>query len=72
MANAAGRPVSPLILSANERAYLERQVVVIAWRVLCLSDAASSCDARMAYPANPLRTNWVSMSIQLASGVGAF
>lgn len=26
MANAAGRPVSPLILSADERAYLERQV----------------------------------------------
>ncbi len=26
MANAAGRPIAPLILSAAERAYLERQV----------------------------------------------
>ena len=26
MANAAGRPVAPIILSDNERAYLERQV----------------------------------------------
>jgi hypothetical protein len=26
MANAAGRPIAPLILSSDERAYLERQV----------------------------------------------
>jgi len=72
MANAMGRPIAPLVLSPDERAYLERRFVAIARRGLCPNAAVLSSDARMAYPANPLRANSASVSTPSASGVDAF
>jgi len=68
MANTTGRPISPLVLSADERAYLERQV----WRGRCLTDAGSFCGAQMAFPASPWQPSSAFMSIPSASGGGAF
>ena len=42
-----GRPVAALVLSAEERAYLERQFAVIGWHARCQSAAVSSCAAQM-------------------------
>jgi hypothetical protein len=49
MANAGvrGRPIAPLVLSGQEREYLERQVR--RHRVARSRDAASFCDVRTAW-----------------------
>ena len=73
MANAMGRPIAPLVLSPDERAYLERQVRRHrAARSLSERCRVILSDARMACPANLLRANSASMSTRSASGVDAF
>jgi hypothetical protein len=69
MANAGvrGRPIAPLVLSAQERAHL---VTVLAGR--CLSDAASFCDVGTAWRARMWPPNSASTNTQLASGVADF
>ena len=74
MANAGrrGRPIAPLVLSAQERAYLERKFVVTALPDRYLNDAASFCDVRTAYRARKWLPSSASTNTQLASGVGDF
>ncbi len=74
MANAAvrGRPIEPLVLSAQERTYLERQVRLTVLRGRYLSGAARSCDVRTACQANLWLPNSASTSIPLASGAAGF
>jgi hypothetical protein len=68
MVNVAGRPTAPVVLSSDEREYLERQVR--RRRVALLSGAGSFCDAQTASRARLSRSNWVCMSIPLGSGDG--
>ena len=73
MMNAAGRPVEPVVVADNERAYLERQVrrhraarsLSERCRII-LRGADGRCPARWS-PAS-----WVSMNTLLANGGGAF
>ena len=73
MANAGvrGRPIAPLVLSPQERAYLER-LVFIALPNRYLSAAARSCGVRMACQASPWLPNSASTNTPLASGVADF
>ena len=45
---ARGRPIAPLVLSAQERAYLERQVRRHRVADRCPNDVASFCDVQTA------------------------
>ena len=67
-----GRPIAPLVLSEQERSYLERQVVVTELPDPCLSGAASFCGARMACRARMWQLNSASTNTPLASGVADF
>jgi hypothetical protein len=74
MANACarGRPIAPLVLSAQERTYLERQVRRHRVPGRYLSDAASFCDARTAWRARTWLPSSASTNTRLASGVAVF
>jgi hypothetical protein len=50
---ARGRPIAPLVLSAQERVYLERQVRRHRVPDRCPSAVASFCDVQTDYPASP-------------------
>ena len=66
-----GRPIVPLVLSTQERAYLERQVR--RRRVArSLSERCRVIVVRTAYRANPWLPNWAFMNTPLASGVADF
>ncbi len=69
MANAGvrGRPIAPLVLSPQERAYLER-LVVIALPNRYLSAAARSCGVQIVCQASRWLPNLASMNTPLASG----
>jgi hypothetical protein len=70
-ASARGRPLAPVVLSAPERAYLERQVRRRRVARRCRSAAASFCDVRTAYPASRSPLSLASMNIRWASGADA-
>ena len=74
MANAdvRGRPIAPLVLSAQERAYLERQVRFTVLPGRYLSDAASFCDVRTAWRARRWLPSSACTNTHLASGVADF
>lgn len=67
-----GRPIAPLVLSAQERTYLERQVRRHRVPGRYLSDAARSCDAQMDCQASLWLPNSASTNTPLASGVADF
>jgi hypothetical protein len=71
-AGVRGRPIAPLVLSQQERAYLERQVRRTVLRGRYLSGAARSCDVRTACQANLWLPNSASTSTPLASGAAGF
>ena len=72
MAKRLGRPIAPLDLSAEERAYLERQVrrhrVPRSFSDRCrmILRCATAC------PARPLGLSWAFMNTLSASGGGGF
>ena len=75
MANAGvrGRPIAPLVLSTQERAYLERQVR----RHRVARSLSERCrvilhDVRTACQASPWLPNSVSTNTPLASGAADF
>ncbi len=70
MANAGmrGRPIALLVLSPQERAYLERQVRRHRVADRHLSGAARSCDVQMICQASLWLPNLASMNTPLASG----
>ena len=74
MANAGmrGRSVVRLVLSAQERSYLERQVRRHRVADRCLSGAASFCDARTVCRARMWRLNSACANTPLASGAADF
>jgi hypothetical protein len=65
-AGVRGRPIEPLVLSPQERAYLERQVRRHPGRYL--SGAARSYGVQMACQASLWLPNLASMNTPLASG----
>ena len=71
-AGVRGRPIAPLVLSARERDYLERQVRRRRVAGRYLSDAASFCDVRTAWQARTWLPNSATMNTRLASGVADF
>jgi hypothetical protein len=72
-AGVRGRPIEPLVLSAQEeRTYPERQSVVTVLRDRYPSGAARSCDVRTACQANLWLPNSASTSTPLASVAAGF
>ena len=69
---ARGRPIAPLVLSAQEPSNLEQQVRRHLFPDRCLSDVASFCDVQTDRPASPSPLSLASMNTRLASGVDAF
>jgi hypothetical protein len=71
MANSTGRPIAPLVLSSEERDYLERQVR----RHRLARSLSDRCelfsDALMACPARLLEASLAFTNIQWANGGGA-
>jgi hypothetical protein len=71
-AGVRGRPIAPLVLGSQEHTYWRGKFVVIVLRGRYLSDAARSCDVRMACQASLWLPNSVSMNTPLASGAVDF
>jgi hypothetical protein len=65
---ARGRPVAPLLLSAQERAYLEQQVRRQRVARSLSERVARFCDVQTAYPASRSAPSLACTSIPWASG----
>ncbi len=72
MANAVGRPIVPLVLSSDERAYLERQVR----RRRVARSLSERCRVILrcadGVPSKSVASGLASMSILSANGAGDF
>ena len=68
---ARGRPIAPLVLSAQERSIWSGKCVATVLPDRCPSAVASFCDVQTDYPASPSPLSLASMNTQSASGVDA-
>ena len=69
---ARGRPIAPLVLSAQEGSDRSGKCVATVLPDRRLSAVASFCDVQTDRPASPSPLSLASMNTRLASGVDAF